>query len=224
MSDWLPEEVEAWRGDPFGRVVDSEGRSIRIETDGRGGLVEIPEDTPPTGFLGMTWRERAQPVPRIETPEQDQPLSVEDRLQAVLDEIERLGSATNRELNDRLGYGLNMLAGSTTALTKLGCLERRKLSGTGATAPWTFRATGQPIPERATPENDLAGRRYREALIAHLRVHSRVTVAEAAAAMGCPTKRARLHLRALLEEGLVAQVHSGRALEFVSLIEQQLAS
>lgn len=220
----IPDELEAWTGEPLVRVAHSEGRSIRIERDGMGHLVEIPEDRPAEGFRAMTFRERSMPVPDLAPKDEAAMLSVSDRRELILSEIEQVGSATNRELMERLGWSLGAIYEATRFLHATGCLERKRCRTTKGQPPWRFRATGRPIREEPAKPNELVRRRYRRDPLELFRLQARVTVSEAADALGCFRKRARIHLERLFAEGLVARIDDIKPITFVSLIVQRLAS
>ncbi len=218
----LPPELEAWKAEPFARVVDASGMSIRIETCG-GRLGEIPEGRPAEGFQAMTWRVRAEPVPEP-APSRPDPVDPHARRECVLEEIEQMGSGTNRELHERLGLGLAVIERTTTELHAAGCLERKKCHPTGGTPPWRYRATGRPVPAPVTSPAELVRRRYRKQLLALLERQPRVTVSDASRALDCSAMRARTHIQRLFDEGLVTKVEGVTPFTFVALIEQRLAS
>jgi hypothetical protein len=105
----IPAELESWAGEPFGRDVNlRSGESIHVETNGRGGLLEIPESVPASGFQGMAWTERAQPVPPP-APVEHEISNRADLLPIVAAAVERIGASSVTEISAEIGLSESRL-------------------------------------------------------------------------------------------------------------------
>jgi len=193
------------------------------DTDGCGGLVFVKTE-PLAGVYGTDASEVAQM--RRDAPPADEAVRLNgyvtggrytrDRAtkhQKVLDAIAECGGAATARQLVSYDTGFHTKDSIKLALLEMyrnGYVDRDfvRSEHVGQKA-YVYRSTGKPLPRPTLTANDLRGITYRAQVIDYLCQSEHATVRDVAEYVGCCTKRARIHLHKLVDEGLVECTESG---------------
>ena len=136
------------------------------------------------------------------------------RHQRILDALDECGGSGSVSDILRTELDLPRRDSLKTALLELynrGHVSRvkRPPNGSSGLAGFIYTTTGKPLPTATLTCNEAKGVKYRAQIIDYLCQSEHVTVTEVAEHVGCCPKRARVHLHALADEGMVEFTDGG---------------
>lgn len=109
-------------GEAYARVETDDGRILRVETDGNGGLIEFDEGVAPSSRYALPLQQIRAGRTIIQKIEADASLQMraQDRHKVVWAAMQEVGSSTNQDLSTRLGLRCSRVTSSLQVLKARG--------------------------------------------------------------------------------------------------------